>query len=895
MPRIGSLAALLWVASAVGAILPAQGAEVALADRAPRFLMASPSGGAPLVVDTRSVPALWRRISVDLNDVTLEQALNTVSREAGLKLMYSKAVVPLDNRVHLQASNITVAGALIELLLDAGVDVLLARDGQLVLVKSVQGGTVAGRVTDAKTGKAVPNVSVYLEGTRWRTTTGENGVYRLVEVTAGTYTLTASRIGYARQSQSVRVASGQEVTADVALQGAASELEQVVVTGTVTETRERELPSPISVITADQIQQKNIQRVDELFRGDIPGALAWDQGSYNYYSTINIRGASSLGQPGYVKTYIDGVEVVVPSFIATIDPNSIDHVEVIRGPQASTVYGSEALNGVMQIFTKRATLDQPLRADLKVSAGPIQTKWVDQWAAARQDYAGSVSGGTPDYSFTLGGTHLNTGEWLTHYSNTANSIYGSVGGIKGRLTLNLSARYYNLGQELAINPVAAPYVGKGFRGDEDQTVQAGTYAVALQFAATPRWHHRLTLGYDRMMQDQSRDAKHEDPGDTLAFVYHAENSKASVTYNTTLDLPLSRAVASTLTLGADHFGWRVNYVSLGAQQTTGSFSGVAFYYAGRIVSGNSGYFAQWQLGLKDAFFLTAGLRAEANDNFGPDYGLAWAPRIGAAYNIDVGAVTVKTRLSYGKAIRPPYPGSSGGTSTPYQVQLANPNLGPELQRGVDGGVELYFGDRASMEVTYYHQRAVDLIDYVLIQPATSSTPQVNQYQNIGQVLNRGWEFQGRLALSGTLAASATMSVTRSTVEQLSPTYTGELRPGDKILGLPELSGGATLTYALPHGSVSVGATAAGSWTEHDWVALFGVFLGGQPYRGSFRDYWITYPGFVKLNLGVSQDLTPRLTGFIDVKNVANRYVYEQSNIYVTSGRTTMVGLRARLY
>ena len=136
MRRIGSLATLLLVASAAGAILTAQDVEVALADRAPRFLMASPSGGAPLVVDTRSVPALWRRISVDLNDVTLEQALNTVSRQAGLKLMYSKAVVPLDNRVHLQASNITVAGALIELLLDAGVDVLLARDGQLVLVKS---------------------------------------------------------------------------------------------------------------------------------------------------------------------------------------------------------------------------------------------------------------------------------------------------------------------------------------------------------------------------------------------------------------------------------------------------------------------------------------------------------------------------------------------------------------------------------------------------------------------------------------------------------------------------------------------------------------------------------------------------------------------------------------
>src|SRR5439155_814741 len=185
MRRIGSLAVLLWVAQGAGRILTAQDVEVALADRAPRFLMASPSGGAPIVVDTRSVPALWRRISVDLNDVTLEQALSTVSRQAGLKLMYSKAVVPLDSRVRLRASNITVAGALIELLLDAGVDVLLARDGQLVLVKSEQGGTVVGRVTDGRTGKAIPNASVSLEGTRWKATTGDDGTYRLLDVAVG--------------------------------------------------------------------------------------------------------------------------------------------------------------------------------------------------------------------------------------------------------------------------------------------------------------------------------------------------------------------------------------------------------------------------------------------------------------------------------------------------------------------------------------------------------------------------------------------------------------------------------------------------------------------------------------------------------------------------------------
>jgi hypothetical protein len=163
------------------------------------------------------------------------------------------------------------------------------------------------------------------------------------------------------------------------------------------------------------------------------------------------------------------------------------------------------------------------------------------------------------------------------------------------------------------------------------------------------------------------------------------------------------------------------------------------------------------------------------------------------------------------------------------------------------------------------------------------------------VANRGWEFEGQVALSSELSLSAAASVdVRSTVERLSPTYTGELLPGDQLLGIPKSSGGVTLTYAAPRWNLSLGALAVGSWTEHDWVALYGLYFGGQPYRGSMRDYWMRYPGFVKLNLGFSHDLSSRFALFVDVKNMTNRYVYEQSNISVTAGRTTMLGLRARL-
>src|SRR5260370_7300856 len=117
------------------------------------------------------------------------------------------------------------------------------------------------------------------------------------------------------------VGAGQEVTLDLSLNAAASELEQVIVTGTVVPTERKAIPTPISVITADQIEQRGYERVDQIFRGEIPGAIAWDLGPRNYASQVYIRGASSLTFSS-VKTYIVGFEVADPVYISPIDPAS---------------------------------------------------------------------------------------------------------------------------------------------------------------------------------------------------------------------------------------------------------------------------------------------------------------------------------------------------------------------------------------------------------------------------------------------------------------------------------------------------------------------------------------------------------------------------------------------
>ncbi len=196
--------------------------------------------------------------------------------------------------------------ALEEILRDSGLQLLPLVSGQLVVVKArAQGGTVSGRVTDAKTNKPIPNVAVFLEGTRWRTSTGEDGAYHLTDVAAASYTLTASRIGYTKQTRSVTVAAGQEVTVDVSLSPAATALEQVVVTGTVVPTEVRALPTPVSVITESDVALQRPHTVQELFRQAVPTGVSWDFAAYPYNFTVSARGTSSLSGLGQMKVFLD--------------------------------------------------------------------------------------------------------------------------------------------------------------------------------------------------------------------------------------------------------------------------------------------------------------------------------------------------------------------------------------------------------------------------------------------------------------------------------------------------------------------------------------------------------------------------------------------------------------
>jgi outer membrane receptor protein involved in Fe transport len=895
-----ALALLLPIPGAVG-----QQAEIA--SRGPRFLRAT--WGAGLELDASGSEVLRRRVSLDLSGVTLDRALKEITRQASLEISYSPRVVAVDRLVTVQARDITVAAALTELLLDTPVDVSVTPGGQLALVRrvylpppAVDTGAVAGRVTDGASGTPIAGATVTVEGVRSSEVTGDDGRYRVGGLTAGSYTLWARYIGYTPASASVTIKAGEEAVADFALTKSAQELDQVVVTGTIVPTEVKAVPTPVSVIDESEIAQQRPRTVAQLFRQAIPSAVSWDFANAPYSTPFSVRGSTNLAGAGaQTKVFIDGIETASPT-LSALDPTSVERIEVIRGPQAAAIYGSDAIGGVVQIFTKRG---DPSLSGAQVNAeaalGLIQTPYDGYGGVVRHSYSASVRGRSSNVGYSFGMSYSHTGDWLPGGAQSAQSIpglYTAIQYARGILTLDLSGRYYTENVPNATNPAffetGVPFFAKPFF--QSQQFQNLTVGVRLGLAPTSWWQHTVTAGVDRSTQDLVQtQPRLTSAGDTLLTVLNSSGTKASIGYNTSVHGALAEGVSGSLTAGFDHYGLPVNQFSTSsALNTVGTIEVSAGQpiSVSRIVTHNTGYFAQAQLGFRGALFLTGGLRAEQNSGFGDSLGTPVSPRVGLSYAQSMGRTTFKLRGSWGRAIRAPSPGLKAARLSAFDATLANPVLGPERQQGWDAGMDAAFGEGASLSVTYYHQRAEGLIDRVLIQAQPVLT---YQYQNVGSVKNTGVEVEGMLALRP-VTLRAQYAYTRSRVEQLAPNYLGNLQVGDQALQTPKHTAGGSIALSPFRGTnVAAGLVYVGSWNATDFVGWVRCLGGTGPCRNTTfaldRAYVVAYPAFAKVTLNITQELTSRFSAFVALDNLTNNDAYELVNTNPVMGRITTVGLR----
>ena len=232
-----------------------------------------------------------------------------------------------------------------------------------------QQGTITGRVTDQGTSNPVPSAQVFIVGTTRGALTTEQGVYTLRGVAPGPVTLRATRIGYKATTQTVTVPAGGSVTADFALGSTPSKLDELVISATGASETKREQPVSIGTIEMDSVNLAPVNSFSELLTSRTPGVVAQsDGGTLGAGTRIRIRGSNSVSLDNDPLIIIDGVRAngsensstlgvggQVPSRLDDINPEDIETINVIKGPAASSLYGTAAANGVIQITTKRGS------------------------------------------------------------------------------------------------------------------------------------------------------------------------------------------------------------------------------------------------------------------------------------------------------------------------------------------------------------------------------------------------------------------------------------------------------------------------------------------------------------------------------------------------------------
>jgi TonB-linked SusC/RagA family outer membrane protein len=254
------------------------------------------------------------------------------------------------------------------------------------VVAEAQGGapgtaTITGVVIDS-TGRT-PIASVQISAGPQGVTSGltlrgarteTNGRFTITGVTPGAVTVRARLLGFQPAVMQVTVRAGEVATVNFALTHQTALLDQVVVTGTAGATQRRAVGNVIESIKAtDIVTIAPVTTVGQLIEGRTPGLTVLpSSGQVGTGSQLRVRGVSSLSLTNEPLIYIDGVRMdgnasrglsqrggLGTSALDDINPEDIQSIEVIKGPAAGTLYGTEASNGVIQVITKRGRSGKP--------------------------------------------------------------------------------------------------------------------------------------------------------------------------------------------------------------------------------------------------------------------------------------------------------------------------------------------------------------------------------------------------------------------------------------------------------------------------------------------------------------------------------------------------------
>jgi iron complex outermembrane receptor protein len=690
-------------------------------------------------------------------------------------------------------------------------------------------------------------------------------------------------------------------------------LDRVVVTGNAIEAPARQQTVAMNVVSGSQLSRYAEGNLAQALSDAVPGLWLWQTAPTSLTAHYgSIRGTSSFGA-SYPKIYVDGIELANPLLLTQFTPETVERIEIIRGPQGAAMYGTDAISGVINIVTRHDGSDTNASAEVRSSVGAATSSYAPR-AAIAQDHAVTIRQGSSaessSMSFTSGGVgQYVPGAFVRH--QTGNAGFRVV---RSNLIATATGRVFASQSADPFSPLFKDSASATRAGlTTPQSVREYTLGGSATIIQNERWTHSLVAGFDGSRLSNTAD-------------YHAPFPSAS-----SPDIGIAGGSANLATLRASSVAKLGDPGNIGGTVTFSGESSLLDYrpqddtlalQSGRPVPQmvhrqTTAGVAQANISWRDAAYLAGGLRVERNDMVN-NRTVSILPMLGASLLHDYGPLTIKLHSAYGRGIRPATTAQAAGSFDSHD-QGRQVNLAPEQQSGVEAGVDFMVGRAFALQVTRFDQLASGLIQRVGYMypenrwPGSSASNEGSAYsqpvdpedrhidyafQNVGEITNRGWELKGDLSLSA-FSLGGTFSTVNSRVQRLARGYTGDLQPGDRMLEVPAKTGSITAALSGESWTGSITASRSWDWINYDWVALAGAFSNSTQTDAALvgpqlRNYWLHYNGVTRLRASIGRNIYRGIDFSLSGENLLNRQHGEPDNITVVPGRTLSLGLKARL-
>jgi outer membrane cobalamin receptor len=700
-------------------------------------------------------------------------------------------------------------------------------------------GVVAGRVL-TRDGTPLPQVVLILRGPDGTTSvvSGPDGRYR-VELPPGGYEIAADTPGLLVATPRLDVAGGQQA-ADLRLEPAPVR-ERVVVAATRSEAAPSTLGVTTSVLDRERIEERAAPALLDVFR-ELPGLDVARTGGVGAQGSVFVRG----GESRFARILVDGVAVNQPGGLYDLGaalPFELERLEVSRGA-ASSLYGTDALAGVVQLVTRRPGPGVELRA--AAEAGSFD------WRRAE----GGFSGRSGRFDWTLGVQRLATDNEAPNNAFDETDGALSVGATLGDTT---SARLVVRAFDSSVGTPGQTAYG---RPDLDASFERQDLAGGLELRAVRgRIHHVVRLGL------ATTDQLSLNPEDSGPYVPTDGERVGSFTV---LDFPSPLGFQNDTERSSA--GYQLEAQAGGSHLLTG---GVDLEHETGALGARSepllepsrtnvGVFVQDRVVIGGRAYLTVGGRVENNDS----YGTRAVPRAALALRLREGRDATTVRLSAGAGIKEPDFFQSYGESFFAQ---GNPDLKPERSRTFDVGLEQrLFGGRLRAEATAFHHDYLDQIAFQVVDFTTFE----GTYVNLGHTRARGVELGLEAAPSEHVSIEAEYTWLDGEILESAAAFDPVYAEGQSLLRRPEHSG--SLSAFGRTGRVRGGLS---------------LVLVGRRADSDFLGLGLTEnPGHARLDARLRVELGRGFDAFLVGENLTDRE-YQEALGYPALGLSLRAGLR----